>query len=45
MRQGHMSVVVRIANMLEKQRGKEEVSEYLQSLGDDWKDFVEGELK
>lgn len=40
-----MGVVVKIANSLIKSKDKDFVSEYLESLGEDWRLFVEGELK
>lgn len=40
-----MGVVVKIANSLIKAKDKDFVSEYLESLGEDWRLFVEGELK
>ena len=44
-RQGYMSLVIRLGNLLEKNKGKDAVSAYLQSIEADWKDFVDGELK
>lgn len=44
-RHGYMAVVVKIANLLVKNKNKEEVGAYLESLGEDWKNFAEGELK
>lgn len=44
-RHGYMAVVVKIANLLQKNKTKEEVAEYIDSLGEEWKNFVEGELK
>lgn len=40
-----MAVVVKIANAIVKAKDKDFVSEYLESLGEDWRLFVEGELK
>lgn len=40
-----MGVVVKIANSLVKAKDKDFVSEYLESLGEDWRLFIEGELK
>lgn len=40
-----MAVVVKLANIILKNKSKEGVQEYLDSLGEDWKSFVEGELK
>lgn len=40
-----MATVVKIANYLIKNKDKEEVGEYLTSLGGEWQQFVEGELK
>ena len=44
-RQGYMAVVVKLANTILKYKAKEGVQEYLTALGDDWRSFVEGELK
>lgn len=44
-RHGYMAVVVKIANTIVKNRGKEGVQEYLDSLGEEWRAFSEGELK
>ena len=44
-RHGYMAVVVKIANALIKSKDKDFVSEYLDSLGEDWRLFNEGELK
>lgn len=40
-----MAAVIKLANLLQKHSDKEEVKAYLGSFGDDWKTFVEGELK
>jgi hypothetical protein len=41
-----MAVVVKIANnIINGAKDKDFVSEYLDSLGEDWKQFVDGELK
>lgn len=40
-----MAAVVKIANIFQKNKDKEDVSEFLQSLGEDWGLLVEGELK
>lgn len=40
-----MGVVVKIANSLIKAKDKDFVSEYLESFGEDWRLFVDGELK
>lgn len=40
-----MAVIVKIANALLKAKDKDFVSEYLNSLGEDWNLFVDGELK
>lgn len=40
-----MAAVIKVANFLIKNKDKEEVSPYLESVGDDWKNFIEGELK
>ena len=45
-RHGYMAVVVKIANtIINAAKDKDFVSEYLDSLGEDWKLFVDGELK
>jgi hypothetical protein len=44
-RQGYMAVIVKIANLIVKSKAKEEVAEYIDTLGEDWTRFVEGELK
>lgn len=40
-----MAVIVKIANSIIKAKDKDFVSEYLESLGEDWRLFEEGELK
>lgn len=40
-----MAVIVRISNLLIKNKTQDVVSQYLESLGEDWKSFVEGELR
>ena len=40
-----MAVIVKIANALIKAKDKDFVFEYLNSLGEDWNLFVDGELK
>lgn len=41
-----MALVTKLGNLIENQRkNHEEVQEYVDSLGEDWKQFVEGELK
>jgi hypothetical protein len=40
-----MAAVVKLANTLTKNKAKEGVQEYLDSLGEDWRQFSEGELK
>lgn len=40
-----MATVIKIANALVKHNSDEEVSQYLESLGAEWTQFVEGELK
>lgn len=40
-----MTLVTRLGNMFEKYRSNEVVSEYIESLGDDYPVFVNGELK
>ncbi len=44
-RHGYMAVVVKIANLLLKNKEKDYVGAYLASLGEDWPLFIEGELK
>lgn len=45
-RHGHMAVIVKIANILVKNKAtNEEVASYLDSLDDSWRRFNEGELK
>lgn len=43
-RHGYMAVIIKIANVLSKSKN-EAAASYLESLGDDWKTFTEGELK
>ena len=45
-RHGHMAIVIRIGNLIQKNKEKDGVKEYLASLNDQqlWKQFVEGEL-
>lgn len=41
-----MAAVIKIGNVITKSKeSKDEVLEYIQSLGDDWKQFVDGEFK
>jgi hypothetical protein len=41
-----MAVVIKLANILTTAaKNKTEVAEYLETLGEDWKLFVDGELK
>jgi hypothetical protein len=41
-----MAVVIKIANnIINAAKDKDFVSEYLDSLGEDWKSFIDGELK
>jgi hypothetical protein len=40
-----MATVIKIGNIIQKHASKQEVSAYLTTLGEDWKDFVSGELK
>ena len=40
-----MAAVVKLANLLIKNQSKDPIKDYLGSLGEDWKSFVEGELK
>jgi hypothetical protein len=45
-RHGYMAVVIKIANnIINAAKDKDFVSEYLDSLGEDWKSFIDGELK
>ncbi len=45
-RHGHMALVVRIGNMLEKAREQyTDVAQYLETIADQWTFFVLGELK
>lgn len=40
-----MATVIRIANFFNKYNDKEDVKAYIESQGEDWSSFVEGELK
>lgn len=41
-----MAAVIKVANVINKQKeSKDEVLSYIQSLGDDWKQFIDGEFK
>lgn len=40
-----MATVVKVANMIIKNNKLEEVKKYIETLGEDWNMFVEGELK
>lgn len=45
-RHGYMAVVIKLANILiTGAKNKVEVAEYLDTLGEDWKLFADGELK
>lgn len=44
-RHGYMALIIKLANLIQKHNEKPEVKEYLDTLGDDWKTFVDGELK
>ena len=45
-RHGYMATVVKIANALQKVRDEDDITQYLETLGeDDWSFFVDGELK
>jgi SIT4 phosphatase-associated protein len=44
-RNGYMAVIVKIANSIVKAKDKDFVKEYLESLGEEWHQFEEGELK
>ena len=40
-----MALVIKLANLLEQNKANEDVEEYLDALGEQWTEFVEGELK
>lgn len=40
-----MATVIKIANYIVKYSEREEVADYLRSLGDDWQQFIENELR
>jgi hypothetical protein len=44
-RHGYMALIIKLANLIQKHSDKPEVKEYLETLGEDWKSFIEGELK
>jgi len=45
-RHGYMAAVIKIANVISKSKdNKDEVVTYIKTLGDDWKEFVDGEFK
>lgn len=44
-RHGYMALIIKLANLIQKNTDKAEVKEYIDSLGDEWKSFIEGELK
>ena len=46
-RHGHMSIVIKISNLIQKNKEKEGVREFLQALEnpDSWRNFVDGELQ
>jgi hypothetical protein len=44
-RHGYMALIIKLANLIQKHTDKPEVKEYIDGLGDEWKTFVEGELK
>jgi hypothetical protein len=44
-RHGYMAVIVKLANLILKNKANQEVADYIETLGDDWNKFVEGELK
>lgn len=40
-----MATVIKLANLLEKHKDKDEVRAYLITLGEEWSNFLEGEFK
>lgn len=44
-RHGYMAAVIKLGNFLQKNYDKDDMKEYLDSLGDDWTEFANGELK
>ena len=44
-RHGYMALIIKLANLIQKHNDKPEVKEYIETLADEWKTFVEGELK
>lgn len=44
-RHGYMALIIKLANLIQKHTDKPEVKDYVDTLGDQWKTFVEGELK
>lgn len=40
-----MAAVIKLGNFINKYNDKEDVTQYTQDLGDDWTEFVNGELK
>lgn len=44
-RHGYMAVVTKLANLLTSHCDKQDVKEYINSLGEEWKEFTQGELK
>jgi uncharacterized protein YeeX (DUF496 family) len=40
-----MAAVIKLANYIQKNNDKEDVKDYIESLGEDWTEFVNGELK
>lgn len=44
-RHGYMALIVRLATLIQNHTEKPVVQEYVDTLGDAWKNFVEGELK
>lgn len=43
-RHGYMALITKISNLLEKNKDKSEIQEYLSSIPE-WSDYVQGELK
>lgn len=40
-----MATVIKLANFIQKYNDKDDVKEFISSLGDSWKNFVDNELK
>lgn len=39
-----MAAVVRVANLIQKNKDRDEVNDYIESLSEEWRMFVDGEL-